>query len=129
MAPLREAMKDRQWWVRYNSGEALRGLGPPGLDALTDMLVSEDPYARHMAVAQLEEGRAVDQFVSDLTSTDATARAAAIRFIDRVTAAARIDDTTRLAASSAQEGVRRALSDILKTASPAAGPLSGGARR
>src|SRR5881628_2646808 len=108
-------MKDRQWWVRYNSGEALRHMGSTGLEALTDMLSSDDPYARHMAVAQLEEGRVIDQFVADLTSSDGNKRAAAIRFIDKVTAAARIDDKTRQAATSAQEGVRHALSNILKT--------------
>jgi len=119
IGPLRESMRDRQWWVRYNSGEALRALGPEGLEALIDMLSSDDPYARHMAVAQLEEGRVIDQFVADLTSNDAGKRAAAIRFVDKVTAAARIDDTTRQAARSAQEGVRHALSNILKTPSPA----------
>ncbi len=111
---LRDTMKDREWWVRYNSGEALRHLGSAGLEALTDTLTSDDPYARHMAVAQLEEGRVIDQFVADLTSTDAGKRAAAIRFIDKVTAAARVDDRTLQAATSAQEGVRHALSDILK---------------
>jgi HEAT repeat protein len=111
---LRKAMKDRRWWVRYNSGEALRHLGSAGLEALTDMLSSTDPYARHMAVAQLEEGRVIDRFVADLTSTDSQRRAAAIRFIDKVTAAARIDDRTRQAATSAQAGVRQALSDILR---------------
>ena len=86
------------------------------------MLSSDDPYARHMAVAQLEEGGIIDQYVADLTSADAEHRAAAIRFIDKVTAAARIDAKTQQAAASAQEGVRRALSDILKT------PATGGAR-
>ncbi len=122
---LREAMKDRQWWVRYNSGEALRHMGSTGLDALTDMLSSDDPYARHMAVAQLEEGRVIDQFVAALTSTDAPERAAAIRFIDKVTAAAPIDDRTRQAATTVQEGVRRSLSDILKAP---AQPWDGGTR-
>ena len=122
---LREAMQDRQWWVRYNSGEALRHLGNAGLEALTDMLSSDDPYARHMAVAQLEEGCVIDQFVAELTSNDPQKRAAAIRFIDRVTAAARIDDRTRRAAASVQDGVRQALSNILKAPAP---PASGGAR-
>jgi HEAT repeat protein len=119
--PLREAMKDRNWWVRYNSGEALRHMSGAGLEALTDMLGSDDPYARHMAVAQLEEGRVIDQFVAELTSADAASRAAAIRFIDKVTSAASIDDRTRQAAASVQEGVRQALSDILKTPGAAGG--------
>jgi HEAT repeat protein len=122
IGPLGEVMKDRQWWVRYNSGEALRTLGRAGLEALTDVLGSEDPYARHMAVAQLEEGRVIDRFVTDLTSTDAGTRAAAIRFIDKVTAAAQIDGTTRQAARSAQEGVRHALSNALRAVPPAAAP-------
>jgi hypothetical protein len=75
-----------------------------------------------MAVAQLEEGRVIDRFVADLTSSDADRRAAAIRFIDRVTAAARIDDTTRQAATSAQEGVRQALANILTTPSAPPAP-------
>ena len=100
-------------------------MGNAGLEALTDMLSSDDPYARHMAVAQLEEGRVIDQFVAELTSTDATARAAAIRFIDKVTAAARIDERTRQAATSAQEGVRQALSHILRAPAP---PGGGGVR-
>jgi HEAT repeat protein len=119
--PLREAMKDRRWWVRYNSGEALRHMGNTGLEALTDMLSSDDPYARHMAVAQLEEGRVIDQFVAELTSTDTPTRAAAIRFIDKVTAAARIDERTRQAATTAQEGVRQALSHILRAPAPPGG--------
>ncbi len=123
--PLREAMKDRRWWVRYNSGEALRHMGNAGLEALTDMLSSDDPYARHMAVAQLEEGRVIDQFVAELTSIDTPTRAAAIRFIDKVTAAARIDERTRQAATSAQEGVRQALSHILRAPAP---PGGGGVR-
>jgi len=123
--PLREAMKDRRWWVRYNSGEALRHMGNAGLEALTDMLGSDDPYARHMAVAQLEEGRVIDQFVAELTSTDTPTRAAAIRFIDKVTAAARIDERTRQAATTAQEGVRQALSHILRAPAP---PGGGGVR-
>lgn len=115
---LRGAMQDRQWWVRANSGEALRSLGPAGKEALTDMLSSEDPFARHMAVSQLEEGRIIEQYVSDLTSADPERRAAAIRFIDRVTASARLDDRTRQAAASTQESVRRALGNILKAPSP-----------
>src|SRR6185295_18999740 len=100
---LREAMKDRQWWVRANSGEALRDLGAAGRDALVDMLQSEDPYARHMAVSQLEEGRLIEQYVSDLTSVEPEKRAAAIRFIERVTAGASLDDTSRQVAESTQE--------------------------
>jgi len=122
IGPLREAMKDRQWWVRANSGEALRNLGPPGREALTETLSSDDPYARHMAVAQLQEGRIIDEYVADLTSSDTGRRAAAIRFIDKVTAAARIDAKTQQAAASAQEGVRRALSNVLET------PANGDAR-
>ena len=118
---LREAMKDRQWWVRANSGEALRGLGQAGREALVDMLASQDPFARHMAVSQLEEGRIIEQSVSDLTSADPERRAAAIRFIDRVTASARVDDRTRQAAEATQESVRRALGDVLK-ARPEGGP-------
>ena len=85
------------------------------------MLRSEDPFARHMAVSQLEEGRIIEQYVSDLTSTDAERRAAAIRFIDRVTASARVDERTRQAAEATQESVRRALGDVLKTR-PEGGP-------
>ncbi|MBI1949861.1 MAG: HEAT repeat domain-containing protein [Acidobacteria bacterium] len=110
---LREAMKDRQWWVRANSGEALRGLGQAGREALIDI-----PFARHMAVSQLEEGRIIEQSVSDLTSADPERRAAAIRFIDRVTASARVDERTRQAAEATQESVRRALGDVLKTPGP-----------
>ena len=108
--------------MRANSGEALRNLGPPGREALTETLSSDDPYARHMAVAQLQEGRIIDEYVADLTSSDTGRRAAAIRFIDKVTAAARIDAKTQQAAASAQEGVRRALSNVLET------PANGDAR-
>jgi len=123
---LRNTLRDRQWWVRHNSGEALRQMGTAGLDALTDALVSDDPYARHMAVAQLEEGRVIDRFVSELTSADTEKRAAAIRFVDKVTAAARVDDRTRQAAASAQESLRRALSRILEAPEPRP-PAGGGA--
>ena len=125
---LRQAMKDRQWWVRANSGEALRALGAAGREALVDMLHSEDPFARHMAVSQLEEGRLIEQYVSDLTSTDPGRRAAAIRFIDRVTAGARLDDTSRQAAESTQERVLRALGDVLKAPGPGPGPRAAGSQ-
>ena len=115
-------LRDQEWPVRANSGEALRNLGPPGREALTETLSSDDPYARHMAVAQLQEGRIIDEYVADLTSSDTGRRAAAIRFIDKVTAAARIDAKTQQAAASAQEGVRRALSNVLET------PANGDAR-
>jgi HEAT repeat protein len=123
---LRQAMKDRQWWVRANSGEALRALGAVGRDALVDMLHSEDPFARHMAVSQLEEGRLIEQYVSDLTSAEPEKRAAAIRFVERVTAGARLDDTSRQAAESTQERVLRALGDVLKAPGP--GPRAAGPR-
>lgn len=119
---LRQAMRDREWWVRANSGEALRALGAAGRDALVDMLHSEDPFARHMAVSQLEEGRLIEQYVSDLTSADPERRAAAIRFIDRVTAGVRLDGTSRQAAESTQERVLRALGDVLKVLGPGTGP-------
>jgi HEAT repeat protein len=125
---LREAMKDRQWWVRANSGEALRDLGAAGRDALVDMLQSDDPFARHMAVSQLEEGRLIEQYVSDLTSAEPEKRAAAIRFIERVTAGASLDDTSRKAAESTQERVLRALGDVLKRPGPGPGPRAAGAR-
>lgn len=121
-----QAMKDRQWWVRANSGEALRVLGAAGREALVDMLHSEDPFARHMAVSQLEEGRLIEQYVSDLTSADPEKRAAAIRFIDKVTAGVRLDDKTRHAAESTQESVRRALGDVLRAPRPGTGPGPGG---
>ena len=118
IGPLREAMKDRQWWVRANSGEALRHLGPEGCAALTDMLGADDPFARHMAVAQLEEGRIIERYVADLTSSDPERHAAALRFIDKVTAVARLDDTTGHAAAGTQDALRAALTNILKTPAP-----------
>ncbi len=67
-----------------------------------------------MAVEQLEEGQVIDRYVTDLTSGDPARHAAAMRFIDKITAAARLDDRTRQAAASTQAGVRQALASILK---------------
>lgn len=115
-----EALKDRQWWVRANAGEALRSLGPAGLEALVRVLDSDDAYARHQAIAQLEEGRIIDQYVLDLVSPDPARRNAAMAFIEKVIAQQRLGHLTQHAIENAQEGIRRALMTILKR------PVEGG---
>jgi HEAT repeat protein len=111
---LSEALADRQWWVRANAGEALRALGPEGRDALIRMLDAPDTYARHQAVAQLEEGRIVDDYVSDIASPDPVRRDAAIRFIEKVISLRRFDRLAQQAAENAEEAIRRALTRALR---------------
>jgi HEAT repeat protein len=108
-----EAMKDRQWWVRANAGEALRHLGLEGRDALIGMLDTEDTYARHQALAQLEEGRILDEIVADLGVVERIRREAALHCVEKIIAMKRIDHLTQQAIENTQESVRRTLSEIL----------------
>lgn len=117
---LSEALKDREWWVRANAGEALRLLGPAGVEALVRMLDADDTYARHQAIAQLEEGRIIDQYVVDLVSPDPGRRDAAMAIIEKIIAQQRVGTLTRQAVENVQEGVRRALMTVLKR------PVQGG---
>jgi HEAT repeat protein len=110
---LEQALTDRQWWVRANAGDALRLLGDAGREALIRALESEDTYARHQAVAQLQEGRIIDEYVAALASPDPSRRDAAVRFVERITSLKRIDRLTQQAVEATQEGVRAALSRIL----------------
>ncbi|HEU4402036.1 MAG TPA: HEAT repeat domain-containing protein [Candidatus Polarisedimenticolia bacterium] len=112
--PLCEALKDRQWWVRANAAEALRLIGPAGREALIRMLDADDTFARHQAVAQLEEGRIIDEYLADLTSPDAARRDAAIGFVEKIIRLERVDHLTQVAIDHAQEGVRLALLKILQ---------------
>jgi len=116
-----EALKDRQWWVRANAGEALRLLGPEGRDALISMLDADDTYARHQAVAQLEEGHIIDDYVADLGSPDEERSAAAVRFLEKVIALQRHERLTQQSVEHAQEGVRRTLHKILNRPQPEGG--------
>ena len=115
-----DALRDRQWWVRANAGEALRRLGPAGLDALVKMLDADDTYARHQAIAQLEEGRIIDQYVLDLVAPDPARRGAAMAIIEKIIAQERTGHLTQQAVENVQEGVRRALMTVLKR------PVEGG---
>ena len=108
------AIADREWWVRTNAAESLRGLGTAGREALIRMLETEDTYARHQAVAQLEEGGIIDEYVADLVSKDRRKMAAAIRFVEKVISLQRIDRLTQQAIEHTQEGVRQALLQILR---------------
>jgi HEAT repeat protein len=111
-----EALKDRQWWVRANAGDALRTLGPEGREALIGMMDADDMYARHQAVAQLEEGRIIDEYIADLASPDDARRDAAVRFVQKVISLRRVDHLAQQAADHAQEGVRRMLHRALDAA-------------
>ena len=111
---LAERMSDREWWVRSNAGDALRMLGPAGREALIRTLDAADPYARHQAVAQLEEGGIIDEFVGDLASADAARRVAAIAFVEKVVTLGRVDRLSHQAVEHTQESVRRKLLEVLK---------------
>jgi HEAT repeat protein len=118
VAGLCEALKDRSWWVRANAGEALRAQGSSGREALLLMLDAVDVYARHQAVAQLEEGGVLDQFIADLASPDPGRRAPAARVIEKVVRLERVDHLTQEAFNHAQEPVRRALAGFLRRPPP-----------
>jgi HEAT repeat protein len=105
---------DREWWARSNAGDALRVLGPPGREALVRTLDAPDIYARHQAVAQLQEGGIIDEYVSDLGSPESARREAAVQFIRKVIALQRIDHLSQQAVEHTQESVRKALLGILK---------------
>jgi HEAT repeat protein len=107
-------MSDREWWVRSNAGDALRALGAPGREALIKTLEEPDAYARHQAVAQLEEGGIIDEYVSDLGSGEPARREAAIQFVRKVISAQRIDRLSHQAVEHTQDSVRRTLLKILK---------------
>ena len=107
-------MSDREWWVRSNAGDALRALGVPGREALIKTLEEPDAYARHQAVAQLEEGGIIDEYVSDLGSGDPARREGAIQFVRKVISAQRIDRLSHQAVEHTQDSVRRTLLKILK---------------
>jgi len=116
IARLQTLLADREWWVRSNAGDALRALGPKGREALIGALDSTDTYARHQAVAQLEEGGIIDEYVSDLGSPDPSQREAAVQFVRKVIAQHRIDRLSQQAVEHTHESVRRALLGILKPA-------------
>jgi len=116
---LARALEDREWWVRANAGEALRHLGDAGREALVGMLDASDPYARHQAVAQLEEGGVLDGWIADLGSPDEARRGSALRAIEKIIALGRTDHLAHQAASIAEEGVRRFLTEALRRAAPA----------
>ncbi|HKQ97152.1 MAG TPA: HEAT repeat domain-containing protein [Candidatus Polarisedimenticolia bacterium] len=109
-------LADREWWVRSNAGDALRLLGPEGREALLAALDAQDNYARHQALAQLQEGGVVDDFIGDLASDDPARRATAARFIEKVAALGRVRRLSDQAVSHTHESVRRSLLDILKKA-------------
>jgi HEAT repeat protein len=111
-----EAMKDGQWWVRANAGEALRHLGPEGRDALIGMLDADDTYARHQALAQLEEGRILDEIVADLGARERIRREAALHCVQKIIAMERVDHLSQQALENTQESVRRTLSGVLNGA-------------
>ncbi len=112
------ALKDRQWWVRANAGDALRALGQPGRDALIRMLDADDVYARHQAVAQLQEGGVLDEYVADLASSDPVRRGAAVRFVEKIVSLKRVDHLTQEVFANAQEPVRNALAAFLRRSTP-----------
>lgn len=107
-------LADREWWVRSNAGDALRSIGAKGREALIGALDATDTYARHQAVAQLEEGGIIDEYVSDLGSPDPARREAAVQFVRKVIAQHRVDRLSQQAVEHTHESVRRTLLGILK---------------
>ena len=56
---LLRGLEDREWWVRFNSGEAISKMGPSGEKALEQAATgSTDRYARDMANQWLDELKA-----------------------------------------------------------------------
>ncbi len=87
---------DQEWWVRLNASRSLSNMGPAGERALTELLESEDRYARDRAAATLEERgitlRAVEELAledergaSSKAMIQAMARAGAVKYLTRLT--------------------------------------------
>ena len=64
-------------------------------------------------MAQLEEGRILDDYIADLASAEAARRDAAVRFIQKVISLRRLDRLAQQAAENTQEAIRRALTQAL----------------
>ena len=86
VAELRVALRDREWWVRANAADALRQLGPVGLDTLANALDDADAFARDQALATLEESGELNRRLSLLCSTDPVEAAAARSLVESLVA-------------------------------------------
>jgi HEAT repeat protein len=109
-------MRDREWWVRANAAEALRRIGPRGIEALEGMLDDEDRYAQHQACLVLESAGVVDRRVLDL-AVPGPAREAAVVLVQRCVRAGQTARLCELAATHRDPAVRDAIADLLPLAS------------
>ncbi len=113
-----QCLRDREWWVRANAAEALRLMGPQGLEALERMLDDYDPYARHQAVLMLEESGVLDEEVSHLVDHQPDRRAAALSLVNRLVHAGQHSRLLELAESHPHSEVRELLKHLLAQHAP-----------
>ena len=113
-------LRDRQWWVRSNSAQALIELGETGTRTLLDVLDSPDIYARHQAVLMLQQTGLVDRYVDQLCRADEEATLAR-RVVSRIAEMGRVDRLEELSRVHRFESVRETLAGILAKAAPASG--------
>jgi HEAT repeat protein len=109
------ALRDREWWVRANAAEALRLAGPKGIEALEDMLLDDDAFAKHQACLMLEDAGVLDTRVAQLTDSGLlrfTGEAVVTRFVQ----AGHVDRLRELAVTHTDELVREALAGLLPQA-------------
>jgi HEAT repeat protein len=115
---LTEALRDPEWWVRTNAAEALRAMGPAGLDALRRMLADDDTYARHQAVLMLEEAGVLDVEVGHLASADTEKRTRARELVLALVDAGQLDRLRGLREEHSDPKVRAAIAGLVPEAEP-----------
>ena len=67
---LKKMMEDTNWYVRYNSSEGLLKFGEAGVVALSDMLYSEDSFARDRAWCVLQREITLYNFLESIKDYD-----------------------------------------------------------
>ncbi len=67
---LKKMMQDVNWFVRYNSSEGLLKFGEAGVVALSDMLYSEDNFARDRAWCVLQREITLYNFLESIKDYD-----------------------------------------------------------
>ena len=115
------ALRDREWWVRANAAEALRLIGPKGIEALDRMLDDRDVYARHQAVLMLQESGELDRQVDVLGRPVGPEREAAESLVRRFVRVGQVGRLRELQETHPDSRVREALAALLGIAATPGG--------